>query len=167
MTTTNPLTKAVLRCNNLKDRITEAKKKHAEELAKLQSELQRAEQQRGLAEFDLDYDRVDRCERSIVEVKGELEDNERAQVVADAIRVISEGGAPLFKRYFGTKRYDRWSNQREDHDYGYGPKHGSIVFSVGLVKEIREREAMFESEIEDAIWYLSNLKRIQHAKAAV
>lgn len=44
-----------------------------------------------------------------------------------------QAGCPVMKReYFGIKAYDRWPSQVENHRYGFGPKHGSIWFSIGL-----------------------------------
>lgn len=42
-------------------------------------------------------------------------------------------GCPVMKReYFGIKAYDAWPSQVSDHPYGYGPRHGSIWFLIGL-----------------------------------
>ena len=40
--------------------------------------------------------------------------------------------------YFGVKIYSGFGEQREDHEYGFGPKHGSTVFAVGLREPKRE-----------------------------
>ena len=68
--------------------------------------------------------------------------------------------------YFGTKNYDRWHGQREDHEYGMGPRHGSICFEIGLRKEARTRD-LTDAEREAAIYYLVNLERIQTTKVTV
>lgn len=39
--------------------------------------------------------------------------------------------------YYGIKSYDQWSSQRNDSQYGYGPTHGSIWFSIGLTSQAR------------------------------
>lgn len=56
----------------------------------------------------------------------------------DARLALIRGGRPLVERYIGMKRYDGYY-QREDHTYGYGPKHGGIVFQVSLKPEVRSR----------------------------
>ena len=61
------------------------------------------------------------------------------------------------KQYaFGTKNYGRWTHQREDHQYGYGPRHGSTVFAIGLQEPSRELSA---EERDACIYYLESLKQ--------
>jgi len=44
-----------------------------------------------------------------------------------------QAGCPVMRReYFGVKSYDQWPSQESNHTYGFGPKHGSIWFSIGL-----------------------------------
>lgn len=44
----------------------------------------------------------------------------------------------LVKEFMGVKNYDGFYHQRTDCQYGYGPRHGSIVFSIGLSRNVRE-----------------------------
>jgi len=46
-----------------------------------------------------------------------------------------------------------------------GPRHGSIIFEIGLTKEARQRDLSAE-ETDAAIYYLVNLERIQSAAKA-
>ena len=100
--------------------------------------------------------------------------SEKASARADAIRQLATG-EPIRQFYgdlwhvaFGTKNYDRWDGQRCDVEYGYGPCHGSICFSIGLLPEVRQREpkALTPAETEAAIYYLTHLERIQAAEKA-
>lgn len=59
--------------------------------------------------------------------------------------------------YFGCKNYDRWSHKREDCQYGYGPRHGSIVFAIELREEHRNK-GLSEQQRSDCIYYLEALK---------
>jgi hypothetical protein len=59
--------------------------------------------------------------------------------------------------YFGCKDYDRWSHQREDCQYGYGPRHGSIVFAIELRSEHRNK-GLTDGQRSDCIYYLEALK---------
>lgn len=89
-------------------------------------------------------------------------------VVSDAMSDLADNdGDKLRECYFGVKDYARWSCQREDHQYGYGPKHGYIVFSVELQQRFRgeDRVDLTYEEKEAAIYYLANLVQIQKAKA--
>ena len=97
--------------------------------------------------------------------------DERSSCVADAIKQLASG-APLpfkdlWKEYFGTKRYDGWYGQRSDHPYGYGPRHGSILFRVGLTDNARSRKQseLTSDEVEAAVYYLANIERIELARS--
>lgn len=59
--------------------------------------------------------------------------------------------------YFGCKDYDRWTHQREDCQYGYGPRHGSIVFAIELRSEHRNKR-LTKQQRSDCIYYLEALK---------
>lgn len=77
--------------------------------------------------------------RSLVRIRGSLLEDAQGAFQA-AIDDLSEGGVRLCQRYIGAKRYDGF-HQREDHNYGYGPAHGSTVFAIELTREARSREA--------------------------
>jgi hypothetical protein len=80
----------------------------------------------------------------------------------------SEEYSNLWKTTLSTKNYDSWSSQRSDHAYGYGPRHGSINFSVGLTQVFRDSKRKYvdltPEEIEAVIYYLTNVKKIQEIK---
>lgn len=55
----------------------------------------------------------------------------RKRAIEDAIASIqTDGEAALKERYIGVKRYAGFDDQRSDHPSGYGPSHGTIVFSI-------------------------------------
>lgn len=96
--------------------------------------------------------------------------DDRASVISDAVKQLSTGEpirafyGDLWSHYFGTKSYDRWNGQRSDHQYGYGPGHGSTIFAVGLVEAVRNDRKptdLTPEEIDAAIYYLINLERVQ------
>jgi hypothetical protein len=60
-------------------------------------------------------------------------------LVNDAIGDIQRGGERLASKYFGLKDYDRFSGQREDHDYFMGPRHGHIVVAVEMERDVRDQ----------------------------
>ncbi len=128
------------------------------------------------AEQGLDLEKV-RLAKTVVYVNGSYDraGDDRASVIHDAIRQLATGEpvrevyGDLWQRYFGTKSYDRWHGQRSDHPYFMGPGHGSIIFEVGLVKSVRETRTQADltaEEVEAAIYYLTNIKRVQDAEAA-
>lgn len=97
---------------------------------------------------------------------------DRASCVSAAVKQLATGVpirlhyGDLWKCYFGTKNYEGWIGQRSDHEYGYGPRHGSICFEVGLTRGARERKQadLTAEEIEAAIYVLLNVERIQAAE---
>ena len=57
---------------------------------------------------------------------------EREYLIEEAIRLIQTSPQDaMVKQYLGIKNYAAFGDQREDHPYGMGPRHGSIVFSIG------------------------------------
>lgn len=93
---------------------------------------------------------------------------ERRGCVEDAINDIASGFNRLSERYFGTKNYAQWSDQREDHRYGYGPKHGSICFKIGLTGTALNKLAsggLSDYDAECAIYCLMNIDAINAANA--
>lgn len=81
----------------------------------------------------------------------------------DAIDEIAKGGGRLWAETFGVKNYAHWCGQRSDHTYGYCPKHGSVVFGIGLLRTVRLRnpQTLTDAEIEAALYLLINLEQIQ------
>jgi hypothetical protein len=128
------------------------------------------------AEQGLDLEKI-ALAKTVVYANGSYEraGEDRASVIQDAIKQLATGEpirqfyGDLWSHYFGTKNYDRWSGQRSDHQYGYGPGHGSIVFRVGIVDGVRKDRTQADltaEEVEAAIYYLTNIKRVQDAEAA-
>lgn len=76
--------------------------------------------------------------------------------IKKAIDDVTNNFEILRKEYLGIKDYDRFSNQEIQCRYGYGPKHGYTVFSIGLKRNILQKE--FTDEEKDAcIYYLNHL----------
>lgn len=96
---------------------------------------------------------------------------DRTACVSEAMRQIAgwtQGhDIDLIRRFVGTKAYEHWIGQLSIHDYGYGPRHGSILFSVGLVSAVRERSPFHLSDAErDAcLYFLNAIEQIEQAEA--
>lgn len=108
--------------------------------------------------------------RGLVYIRGDLpkgvEARARREQVARAARDLAEPhGGELRIRYHGTKNYAQWTDQDESHHYGYGPKHGTIVFEVGIRHAFREyrqdapRTPLPEAERQAAIVVLEAVAR--------
>lgn len=144
------------------------------EEARLRDEIRARRSVLEMSAAGIDFEKV-AIAKTIISVGGTYVNggDDRASVVADAIRQLATG-APIRQVYgdlwrvrFGTKSYDRWHGQRCDCDYGMGPSHGSIIFAVGLTNAARKRPYadLTPPEIEAAIYYLTNLARVQAAEA--
>lgn len=122
-----------------------------------------------LARDSIDYVKVQLAE-TIISVSKYTGEGEQGSCVVDAIKQFSLGKPlqykDLWKEYFGTKDYDRWSSQRSDHTYGYGPRHGSTNFMIGIRTDKKQVD-LTADEVEAVIYYLTNLKNIQGTKRNV
>lgn len=147
----------------------ESLREHYErELKRITSELMKINEQLNFVSAGLDEDLLN-LGMSVVSFGDVKNNSERRGCVADAINDLATGGKSLSGKYFGTKDYAHWSNQREDHQYGYGPRHGSIVFRVGLTSDALEKMrsgGLTGDEIEAAIYCLMNIDEINKQKKA-
>lgn len=84
----------------------------------------------------------------------------------DAMSDLASEAPRLLREYFGCKDYDRWSGQREDHEYGMGPRHGYIVASIGLTREARQNPDKLKAHLEDALYFLSAVAAGTHPRLA-
>lgn len=94
-------------------------------------------------------------------IPGEGEHNE---VVHDAVAWFAAGHrASVFSdlgegSYYGVKNYAHWRGQRSDHPLYSCPRHGSLVFRIGLRDHTK---AVTPEQREACLYYLNNLAAIQ------
>lgn len=123
----------------------------------------------------IDQERIERG-RAVIDIRGRLLGHRvgergdgrgaRMTALADARKDVALGAPRLKSEYVGIKNYDGFGDQRSDHRYGYGPRHGSIVFSIGLNREIvRSGASLSPAQVEDALYLLANLAAIEAATA--
>jgi len=75
----------------------------------------------------IDMNRVRRAMNDI-DVKGSPHGKVRLNAIEAAIAAIStDGEEALSREYIGVKNYAAFGDQREDHQYGMGPRHGAEV----------------------------------------
>ena len=74
---------------------------------------------------------IARCKRAMLDIRieGEPGGSVRDKAFEDAITQVQANG--LTDTYVGVKNYAAFGDQREDHRYNMGPRHGSIVFRIG------------------------------------
>lgn len=83
----------------------------------------------------------DRCDRALrhLRIEGLVSSEVREKAVSDAIASIQKDGALAMSMvYIGVKNYASFGDQREDHEYRMGPRHGSIVFKIGRTDAARD-----------------------------
>lgn len=126
--------------------------------------LRALNQAEALLASGVDLDRLRRGE-AILSIQGDYRcvGGESSDCIASAKADLAAGAPRLMREYFGAKNYDRWSGQRSDHTYGFGPKHGHIAFAIGLKSEARN-SALTEQQIEDALYLLANIDRVLDAR---
>jgi hypothetical protein len=166
------LKEITLRKLQLESARAELRKHYESESNRLTAELVKVSEQLNFVNSGLSEEMIRRGKEIVYFGKSE-NNSKRKECVTDAINDLASGCERLKSRYFGTKDYDRWSDQREDHEYGYGPGHGYMVFKVGLTATAREMVSngtMSDHDIECAIYCLMNIdeinKLIEEAKAA-
>lgn len=81
-----------------------------------------------------------------------------------AIHDLVNGTPVLRERYIATKDYAHWHGQGVDCEYGYGPKHGDVIFRIGLHEAARERD-LTEAEVDACVYYLRTLELFQECNA--
>lgn len=172
MTTPTPLTTAARELHNLHAELEAFRKSSTVEINRIRGEIEKREAVIKLSADGIDHDKVALAKTIIYVTDYTKGGDEWKSCVADAITQLSTGEpkrpvyGDLWRRYFGTKSYDRWHGQRSDHEYGYGPRHGSIIFRVEITRDARARKQweLTPEEVEAAIYYLTNLTRIQDAE---
>lgn len=88
--------------------------------------------------------------------------------ITDAVKDLNSGCHQLRDCWFGVKDYDRFRGQRHDSkrtagDWPHSPRHGSIVFAVGLTPgavDLLDRWGQLPKEaVSAAVIYLLNLQK--------
>lgn len=142
-------------------------------------ELSRLDTNERLLLAGLDVDRLERA-RKILFVQGDVNSGRRqgdchqgiarADAVNDARNDLVDGCKRLASRYMGVKNYGGFGDQREDHEYGMGPRHGSTVFSLGLMRDVRDRlnsgDTLSNDELENALYLLASLSVVSKLQTA-
>lgn len=143
--------------------LAEEDRRHAAAVQTYQAALADAQRRVNVGDSGLDLERVELA-RTVLLMRGSYArgGEARAAAVRDAIADLVSGPTKMRTDSFGTKDYDRWSGQRCDCRYGYGPSHGHIVFEIGLLPDARARD-LSEAERDAAVYYLANIERVEAA----
>lgn len=159
-----------------------ARKQEFEEFRKLcEAELAQLREDEALTGAGVDLDRLRRGLRVVeIEAYGDwLKDRNggypdqvrsggRAAMIEEAKRDLAAGAPHMRSAYFGIKNYAHFGDQRADGKYHLGPKHGNIVFRIGLTSARRQNATLLSpEEIEDAIYTLVNLHVLAEARKGI
>lgn len=143
-------------------------KRHDAAMSALRSEIEQAEVERARILDGLDSAAILLAEH-VLEVSGTFAraGNDRNWVIETAIADLIGGQEKLRFEYIGTKDYAHWHGQGVSCEYGYCPRHGSVIFSVGLSRPLRFKSGrpLTADEVNAAVYYLRNIERIQAAQA--
>lgn len=85
--------------------------------------------------------------------RDQMRPNTRRDAIQDAIKQLATVAMPFEKTYVVVKNYASFGDQREDHEYRYGPKHGHIVFKIGRRREDDVFHKEYTREERDACIY--------------
>jgi hypothetical protein len=96
----------------------------------------------------------------VIYVRGKANSAQRLISIKEAKDAIITGEEKFRSGFKGVKVYASFGEQNCNLEYGYGPKHGTMVFEVGLL--IRDR-LLTDDEAECALYYLENIQAIQEA----
>lgn len=160
---------------SLQKEIADENKHYSEVMTELQGKLEKVLRERELFSAGIDLEKLRLAETVFsflgdptISRHGDYPDQHRGdtrtKLIEDAIRLIAASPDALSQNYLGVKNYASFGDQREDHKYFMGPRHGDIVFSV---KRKTPKTSLTDAEREAGIYYLLNWKTIyQNKKAA-
>ena len=130
-------------------------KDYKKQKTELEKQLKELSQKINLESKGISVDRIQSA-LTLLSIRGEYKQTEkRDEVVESSVKDLLNGSKHLKEKYFGVKIYSGFGEQREDHKYGYGPRHGNIVFAIGL--KVTDRE-LTDSEVEDCLYLLTNIE---------
>lgn len=151
--------------NRIRTERAEESKKHHDYVDRTAQEINELLRQKEMAMNGLDLSKIQTAE-SILDVDGLKYGEYNERCINEAIKDIATGQESMRREYFGVKNYAHWQHQECDCKYGYGPTHGSIVFSVGY-KRNRLCDEFSEYEKDSCIYYLNLLKNSETRKAII
>lgn len=149
--------------------IQEKKREYNEVINKLNNELNKLETELKMKYEGIQVDYIN-IAKEVLRVEGinRYGEGETREMTEKAIQDILDGFKRLDREYFGCKDYDRWSCQGVTCEYGYAPRHGSIVFRIGLTSKYeRKTDQITEEQVNACLYYLRHLEQIKKIEQKV
>jgi cell fate (sporulation/competence/biofilm development) regulator YmcA (YheA/YmcA/DUF963 family) len=146
-----------------KQEIQEVRSEYDITLKTLNNELNKLETELKMRYKGIQTDYIN-IAKEVLRVEGinRYGEGETKEMTEKAIQDILDGFKRLDREYFGCKDYDRWSCQGVTCKYGYAPRHGSIVFRIGLTSKYeRKADQITEKQINACLYYLRHLGQLK------
>lgn len=118
-------------------------------------ELKRLEKLGTLTDVKIDLDKIQIAE-NILRIGGNPTGK---NLHLRAIEKIANNPEYLQRNYIGNKSYEAFY-QECNCEYGYGPRHGSIVDRIEISTNAR-KNGMTDDEKDACIYYLTNIEKIK------
>jgi hypothetical protein len=134
----------------------EEKKRHEEFMQKNMAQTKKAQRHKDMLLNGIDIEKILEAEK-ILAIRGLKEEYDEG-VVKRCIAEIASGGKALHREYFGVKNYERFIHQGSNCEYGYGPRHGYIVFSIGLKNP---KNLLSNNQVEQCLYYLNVIQNAE------
>lgn len=141
-----------LKEKNIEER--EITKKHKIEIAKIKEERRELERLKVIYMQGVDMAKILISERCLEFKSGFNRFNEN--IINMAINDISLKRDEMREEYFGIKDYAHFRGQEVQCKYNYGPKHGHVVFRVGLTPSAI-KNGLSDEERNACLYYLNLL----------
>lgn len=142
----------------LKEKIREEEKIHYNVMLEFEKKMKVLEKDKNMLMHNLFLDRINNAKR-FINWRGlkRIGMGETLRCIDDVIEDICNKKFKILNEYFGCKNYDGYICQYETHKYFMGPKHGTMVFTIGATKEWRDGEITPTDEDLSDILYVLNL----------
>lgn len=140
------------RISTLQAELLEEKEAHKKKVAGLSKSIHKLISDKDVLLANIDLDKVLEAENILLVRHSEFVES----VVTDAIYDIVQNTQYMKMVYYGAKNYEGFRHQRSDHPYNMGPRHGYIVFSIGLKHDYRGA-GLTDEEKDSCLYYLNTL----------
>ena len=134
----------------LSDELEAEKQRHEKTVKDYEKKIEETKRQKGIFLKGIDLEKIKIAE-TVLAVRG-LKGEYDELCTHRAIRGIATNDGAIKKCYYGVKNYSSYTHQICDCDYGMGPRHGEVVFSIGLQNPDHE---LTEEETECCLYYLN------------
>jgi len=146
----------------LSDELKAENNRHEKTVKDYEKLIEETKRQKGIFLKGIELEKIKTAE-SVLNVRG-LKDEYDEDCTRRAIRGIATNDGEIKKWYYGVKNYACYNHQACDCEYGMGPRHGEIVFSIGLQEPNHE---LTEEETECCLYYLNIILDKEGRKAII